>query len=296
MTEEDKKFIKRANEYSCVYNNDTASKKIIYHYTNLDAVKGIMLDNCFYATDMEDFCKEKNGDPNEGHLILRQIMEWVEKENPICDQGISYVKELIGCEQKRDGFIQKHRTYVVSFCQEPDVKKMWKAYARNGCMLKINKEKFIKSLKIKVQSGEERRGIFYHAPIIYNDLEQAKKMKQECTDLNDLAGDGRKSGDLPYKEKVEIILKHLMYIGNFYKKESFSKEIEYRCLINTISTNIENDAELPKREFNQKTGKHFIRWWFDPKAVEKIVCATQVVYNKLPKTIICEYPVEIRSV
>jgi len=100
--------------------------------------------------------------------------------------------------------------------------------------------------------------------------------------------------------KLEYILQHLMYVGNFYKKESsldesYIDEQEYRILINTSAPTLEYPeiAEMiPEYHCNNK--KHYNVLKFDRKSIKEIVCNSDKAKKSIEKEI-TDIPIRVRN-
>ena len=205
------KFINRYNNYNCIKRNDTEDIIKLSHYTsNIDALVNICSGE-FWATDIQDF-----GDKNEGKLILHRINEIVTNLNQFTEEQRGKVQTLIGSFDAIKKFINDHRTSVLSMCLNINSEYMWKNYAReNGYNIIFDKKLFVDTLHFYTAKGEKKEGNYIkHAKIIYSVDEQVRIIKKEITDMlsaNEFGFDAN--------SKIEYILNHLMYVGNFYKRE-----------------------------------------------------------------------------
>lgn len=205
------KFINRYNNYNCIKRNDTEDIIKLSHYTsNIDALVNICSGE-FWATDIQDF-----GDKNEGKLILHRINEIVTNLNQFTEEQRGKVQTLIGSFDAIKKFINDHRTSVLSMCLNINSEYMWKNYAReNGYNIIFDKKLFVDTLHFYTAKGEKKEGNYIkHAKIIYSVDEQVRIIKKEITDMlsaNEFGFDAN--------SKIEYILNHLMYVGNFYKKQ-----------------------------------------------------------------------------
>lgn len=288
------KFINRYNNYNCIEKNDTEDIIKLSHYTsNVDALVNICSGE-FWATDIQDF-----GDKNEGKLILHRINEIVTNLNQLTEEQKEKVHNLIGSSDAIDNFISEHRTSVLSMCLNINSEYMWKNYARgNGYNIIFDKRTFVDTLHFYTAKGEKKEGHYVkHAKIIYSIDEQVKIIEEEIADMlsaNEFGFDDN--------SKVEYILQHLMYVGNFYKKESsleerYIDEQEYRILINTSvpTPKYPEIAEMiPKYYYNDKNKKHYNILKFDRKAIKEIICNSNEAKKSIEKKI-TDIPIRMRN-
>ena len=291
-------FIKRFNNYSCIEKNDTTDISCLSHYTsNIQALSNICSGE-FWATDINDF-----DDKCEGILILRQINEIISDLNIFSDNQKQYIYDLIGDDKKIENFIKEHRTAVLSMCLDTDSEYLWDNYAKkDGYNIIFDKNVFVNSLFICTAKGKKRENsCIKHSKIIYNDKEQKDVIEKEINDLISLNEFG-----LDDATKIEYILRHLMYIGNFYKQEcekknekknEYKNEKEYRNLINTSApTEFCTDIEgmIPKYCFNDKNERHYNILEFDRKSIKKIVCNSIKAKEDI-ENIITDIPIVLRA-
>lgn len=86
---------------------------------------------------------------------------------------------------------------------------------------------------------------------------------------------------LPNNDKAEYILELLIFLSIFYKKEIYADEQEYRVALTVDSRrNTMTQACLPRiQESGEK--KEFIRVFFSPESISKIICANQTRLNEI---------------
>lgn len=287
------KFIKKFNDYSCIEKNDTSNIIYLSHYTSsLEAVKNICSGE-FWATDIKDF-----GDKSEGRLILENVNKLILEENIFSKVQKRNVYNLIGDVNKIDMFISKCRTSVLSMCINTDSEYLWDNYAgKDGYNIIFNKNAFVDSMCFYTKDGQEKNGKYIkHAPIIYNTNEQIKIIKKEISELIE-----KNESKFSDAVKIEYILRHLMYIGNFYKDDNsdnrYENEEEYRFLINTAAPPKENSIitdKIPEYYHNLENDHHYIILKFNNKAIKTIVCKTQRAKDNIAN-VITDIPIVLKG-
>lgn len=285
-------FIKRFNDYSCIEKNDTSNIIYLSHYTSTVAAVRNICSGEFWATDIKNF-----DDKLEGRLILRRVKEIVLKENIFSEVQKSYVYNLIGDDNRIDKFISQCRTSVLSMCLNTDSKYLWDNYARkDGYNIIFYKNILVDSIYFCTAGGQRKEKVYIkHAPIVYNADEQIKIIKKEIGELMEKDEPGF-CDDV----KIKYILRHLMYVGNFYKdgndlKNRYEDEQEYRFLINTAVSSKENlniTDKIPEYCHNLKNGQHYNILKFDKKAIKAIVCSSQRAIDNITN-IITDIPITL---
>lgn len=288
------KFIKRFNDYSCIKKNDTEDIINLSHYTsNLNALSNIC-NGEFWATDIRDF-----GDKCEGRLILQRINEIISAIDCFSNEQKQCVCNLIGSDSKIEEFISNHRTAVLSMCLNTDSEYLWDNYAReNGYNIIFDKKTFVNSLFFYTASGERKdESYIKHSKIIYDTDVQIEIIKNEIKDL--IMANETEIND---SVKMEYILQHLMYIGNFYKQadnvgNQYKDEQEYRFLITTVApTERYPDIKemLPEYHYNEKNNCHYNIFKFDRKSIKTIVCNSERAKDAIGGNL-RDIPIEIRN-
>jgi len=280
------------NDYTCISDNDADDIKQIGHYTNsAEVVKSILQGN-FWATDMSCFrhpnvdTKNKT-DVNEGVLIFQNIREILQDPNDksvkclpesFREKALEKIKDQLCVDQ----FIGDHRTHVISFCKNIYSSYMWEHYAKEGYELVFNKAAFVKegSLSLVTPSGRRNEAkIFNHAPIVYDHEKQMAQIEQFIQKYGKNLDSDTEDDDY----FVGLFLRHLMYVGNFYKTENdFHEEEEYRLLVNSISPDryVGSVDHVPIEE-KADNGKDHIVISYDPRSIDRILCKDEICMKTL---------------
>lgn len=285
------RFIKRFNDYSCIVDDGLKLERLSHYTSNAKAVSSICKGE-FRATDMMDF-----DDLAEGRLILQRIRDLCFEQDFLSTELKDYVFNYIGDDQKIEAFISKHRTAALSMCVNTDSTYLWDNYAKeDGYNILLDKEKFDSSLCFYTVNGDKKwNNYIKRSKIIYDTEQQIRIIKSEFNDLLN-------ENEMGFTDeiKMEYILYHLMYIGNFYKDKVYRNEEEYRYLVNMIHPTddhpeIENllPQYIQKGSTGSKAGKHHIEFKFDPKAIMKIICNSELAKEKVER---CDLgiPIEMR--
>ena len=292
------RFIKRFNDYSCLNSNDAQNVTQLSHYTHGTEVACSICNGIFWATDMKDF-----KDRLEGRLILQMVYKICCEDDTLSEEDKGFICDYIGTDKKIENFISAHKTFVLSTCLNTNSQYMWKEYAKeNGYNIILNKETFVESLHFFTKGKVKKcNNYIKHARILYSTDIQHEVIKHELHDLMELDMLG-----LSKKEKIDYVLTHLMYVGNFYKGEDYKDEEEYRFLINTINPTetglqtenlipeiyTENDCSNAKCE--DKRNKSHIELHFDRAAIDKVICTSVIAKTEIEKRI-KDIPIELMT-
>ena len=184
-------------------------------------------------------------------------------------------------------------------CLNTDSEYLWDNYAReNGYNIIFDKKAFVNSLFFYTASGERKdESYIKHSKIIYDTDVQIEIIKNEIKDL--IMANETEIND---SVKMEYILQHLMYIGNFYKQadnvgNQYKDEQEYRFLITTVApTERYPDIKemLPEYHYNEKNNCHYNIFKFDRKSIKTIVCNSERAKDAIGGNL-RDIPIEIRN-
>ena len=291
-----KKFLDVYNDYSAIEGDKNFNQEFLYHYTNSpEAVLGIcngdkIHDPYFRATELKEFWNKQN-DPEEGRLFIEYLKHYFEAQP---DESLkSLFFEVLNNENQNedyhlDSIMEETNTEVLCTCLNSDLENMWRDYsgARDekamGYKLVLNKEKLLTTLYIKVNGEEKRKSlfgekIFKFTPIIYNKHKQEEIIKRFADDFLNSCD----IGNLEEGLRVRYLILHSEFLSIAFKNgDKFKDEKEYR-----IWVNIANLDELKPEEPENENGKAYFSFYFDPDAIEEIVCLNEDAKKKIEKDI-----------
>lgn len=291
-----KKFLDVYNDYSAIEGDKNFNQEFLYHYTNSpEAVLGIcngdkIHDPYFRATELKEFWNKQN-DPEEGRLFIECLKHYFEAQPDGSLKSLFF--EVLNNENQNkdyhlDSIMEETNTGVLCTCLNSDLENMWQDYSRSqdenamGYKLVLNKEKLLTTLYIKVNGEEKRKSlfeknIFKFTLIIYDKHKQKEIIKgfaDEFLNLSDI-------NDLNELDCLRYLILHSMFLSIAFKNgENFKNEEEYR-----IWVNIANLDELQPEEPENENGKAYFSFYFDPDAIEEIVCLNEDAKKKIEKNI-----------
>lgn len=285
-------FLSIYNDYRDIYKPHIDQMGYLYHYTrNIDAIIGIV-NGEFWATEMSEF-HETNSDANEGILALRQLQDILSRsecEDYLPDTIRDKMQEYIADDEHINDFVSQHKTYVLSFCKNPCSEYMWKEYAKTGYMVVINAEKFVSNLYFNTKNNGCRDSNYLRGGSITYDNNKQIQNISEYLKRQFEKKDGYSAYGVYDDYAAELAVRHVMYAGNYFKRpydvcnkhhSEYIREEEYRVLANVLnvtSFDKEFDNQVPEE---QKNGKRHIVIYFDPSAIECVLCDGEETLKKL---------------
>lgn len=196
--------------------------EVLYHYTKLNGIQGIILERCMRAT-RSNFLN----DTNEMYYILhviRDVIGEIDREEwrqLLTSQVIDTVMEM-----------ERSAYYIVSFSTEPDSITLWAEFGdHTGYNIGFESGSLLKIM-------DTRQVVSYHGYVIY-DREEQKKMLRELLferipsalgisfDAMMSVAEAEPESEMFLKVK-KLIQKALGIYALFFKQEEFAAEKEYR--------------------------------------------------------------------
>jgi len=219
---------------SALMNPDTerSRQKVLYHYTNLSGLKGIVENQCFYLSN-STFLNDKE-EFLYGIALFKAIAEDLLTKKMF--KGNEYLIRKIVDELSK---IAQSNRYVTCFSFEGDLLSQWRAYSDDGKGIAIGFD----LQKLKEAFRDNAEGFF----IVYDRNRQQKiafKVLKMCLSFYCKEQKKRTWGKASFNKVVpEEILKLIdKYIGQF-KHSSFIEENEYRFEIR-IDEDVQNGREI----------------------------------------------------
>jgi len=189
------------------------STDLVFHYTNLSGLIGIIETQCLWATNLY-FLNDRN-EYKHGMNIIREVMELIKtKENESILHAVSVVLNEIS-EVDR---------YVTCFSKEGDSLSQWRAYANNGNGISIGFNR--KKLEFSLLGNNSYKSV------IYNKEKQKSSVKLVVDEATKFFLPKKKElnwSDYLYHSFVGYSISNLLdFIIATYKDPAFKEEKEYR--------------------------------------------------------------------
>jgi hypothetical protein len=164
-------------------NSQDIPKKPLYHYTSFKGLNNILKSKCLWLTDHQYL-----NDPSEiihgKNIILKLISNKLNSHKFCCNHFINLFNKIID---------NHYKTYLTSFCQDPDYLPAWRYYGHNGAGFSIgfkvhffipepkNKDNAQGTIVYKVNYGSDIISIddmFNIADILFPKWYESNKIKE----------------------------------------------------------------------------------------------------------------------
>lgn len=207
----------------------------IYHYTDLQGLKGIIENNSMWATNIH-FMNDKN-EYIHGLNCFRNTIEHL--GDKVLDARLKYLFQQalvnhVDIHQHPDNFKSKH-VYSISFCRECDQLSQWRGYGNSqGVCLEFDEQSLI--------NGIDSEGLsFLHNDVIYTSETSTVDVNEKIQDL--FKNIKSSSTDIDDSFMTFIRVNSLIESNiPFFKNLGFSEEKEFRFVFSPL-------IKLPKVNF-----------------------------------------------
>lgn len=187
----------------------------IYHYTDLNGLKGILSSNAFWATNF--YFMNDAHELQHGIKCIENALGYLEGD--LSKRRIDFIKDSL--KQYNPG--DKFGYYNISFCKNPDLLSQWRGYGlKQGVCLEFDRDELFDCLDFKNREASPGN-------VIYTDPDKTLKTKKEIIDFF--------KKRIPFKNREHdgfAELSNVHYFLNsvtpFFKHDSFSEEKEYRIV------------------------------------------------------------------
>jgi hypothetical protein len=192
------------------------SEKILYHYTSLEGLLGIVESKSIWATNI---------------LYLNDASELNYAKDLFREQLLNFQKELGNALMPEYGFFQQlienteyfivgNDFFVCSFSGEGDLLSQWRGYCPTGSGFSLG----FKLSKLKVCPKQQR---FLMRPCSYDKFEQISKLRKY---IKETSLRFRKITEPDWEQlSIELIIKFIE-IGPTFKHPKFKEENEQRII------------------------------------------------------------------
>ncbi|SHH93702.1 DUF2971 domain-containing protein [Clostridium grantii] len=255
---------------------------VLYHYTSVDGLKGIIQNSSFWAT--RSVCSNDIQDSIYIKKILEEVFSLYKNEKNkdfICNIREEFNLSIEEYNDSRQIPKEKfYKAFVISFSEKKDSRFLWEAYTQNdGFNLMFDKKELIKYFS--TISPNIFYNKFIYKPIMYSRKEQMRiisKVFKHYYKIFTLMGEKY----FAENKLTEELVKKLHYEAPFFKHPFWKEESEYRFVfyrrysdnrLIDISTN-----DSPRYEgINIK--QTYIELPFDIKLIKKIIFGPCNIYD-----------------
>lgn len=187
----------------------------IYHYTDLNGLKGIIENHSLWATNMYFLNDEE--EIRHGIAAFDNALNYLMED--LSKQRVKVLRKVLDGHQ----LFHAKNNYNISFCQHPDLLSQWRGYAAaQGVCLEFDSEELEKSLDF----GDSRvisRSVFYTQP------NSTLEVKEELLSFIKSEDFIKNNNSLFYEfVNTSELINGLI---PFFKHASFREESEYRIVV-----------------------------------------------------------------
>lgn len=180
-------------------------ENLVYHYTRLEALSGILRKNlCLWATRYDHL-----NDPSEQIWAERYALKEIHNKMGYKDISLPDIRDWL-----------LKTSYIISLCKEPDYRNLWRLYCDDGRGVCLILDKDI----LRRSSYDKLMNNFKDDFCIIEDVEYASEKSIEYA-INKMAK--KKSFDIVDEEAAS----QLMRVVPFIKNDDFSIEKETRFAV-----------------------------------------------------------------
>lgn len=213
----------------------------IYHYCPVQAMLGIMGNNCIWLSD-----SIKTNDRTEINWLLNNISEVFDEafqkyKLEFDDNILKRIKEIVN-ELMRHTIIymlpniQQKKKFLTCFSENGDLLSQWRAYGNNGCGVAIGfNSEYFNLFKngneyefTKVIYDLDRTKTFLHEVID----KQLKYIIMDCIERNTI-----EKGLFDLKLQISMLIDSMYQEGFIFKNHHFEEENEWRLYRNVAQSN-----------------------------------------------------------
>lgn len=203
-------------------NNGQSLPKMLYHYTSIDGLMGILGSNSIWASNIR-YLNDKTE--------FTSTIEKLEKECGQLFKGRARdrFKKALFDFFKGSEILEKFDIYVFSFSEEGDLLSQWRGYCLN-CGFSIGFDfSGLEKLKSKLPTW------FLLPCFYYDDKKYRKELVELIGETFDVMVQTKSQNDMASDEKIikDILRDHterIMQVGAIFKSNSFSAESEWRLI------------------------------------------------------------------
>lgn len=188
----------------------------LYHYTDLNGLKGIVENKSLWATSLQFL--------NDSEELLHG-MECIKNALPKFEEKIPSpdIESIIHALERYSKRYLKN-AYNISFCRDPELLSQWRGYAnKQGVCLEFDRDELLTSLDLECCKYE-------HDDVIYCAKGASANAESQLRELFDSLALAHKSNHFEDYKKLNAI-QYASRAIPFFKNIAFSEEKEYRIVV-----------------------------------------------------------------
>ncbi|HXW80136.1 MAG TPA: DUF2971 domain-containing protein [Acidimicrobiales bacterium] len=146
------------------YHRRVADEKLLFHYTGLDGLMGILASGALWATDvryLNDTTESKFGFDKIDDLLANESSSRFPRPEPLKALSAAWRGVKEGEREARE----RQRLFVACFCTDPDLLSQWRGYGRHGYSIGFDRQ------ALQVRGGQQPTG-YWLREMVYDETEQ----------------------------------------------------------------------------------------------------------------------------
>jgi len=207
------------DEYVSLY-TISEKDKLLYHYTNLGGLEGIISGQRLWFTDYQHM-----KDPSEVRYFVDLIKQVVDNyKDETSNHNLSIFHSIF------ESTLKKHLICTISFCEQKNYLPAWRWYANNGAGFAIGFKSQVRERFAKFQDEPIQPWIFGEYRIAYDHKELKVVIEKMLDILNNVTHDifDPKVKEEKFLELSSWIGIHLLSLAPQCKHAGYKEENEYR--------------------------------------------------------------------
>lgn len=250
LQEIEKSISEEVNNYLLrkIKRESVPSGTILYHYTDIGGVKGILENKCFRISRASFL-----NDSMEIKYIFKCLNETVSKLSIKENEFLKLIKKI--ARKFSDGEYDYNyffspssidSRYILSLTTNNDSLMLWSYYSNfDGYNIGIDFYEFME------EKEKKEDVVFLHGKVIYDIEKQQKLIKDELMAANRILD--KYEGEVSEKMKKKLVddlaqcfFLNMTILSSFFKHPSFKSEEEYRVVVTDYNKNMEVQYKVAK--------------------------------------------------
>lgn len=192
----------------------------IYHYTDLNGLKGIIENGSLWATNFY-FLNDAQELQHGMQCIIKSLEHLNEDFN---EKSLKFIRDAMS----RFNLNEANHMYNISFCQAPDLLSQWRGYgATQGVCLEFDSEELIESLSFNECSSMS-------GSVIYTKPDSTLEAKSEIIKFFKQEEIAKLIASDPFHGYI-YSTSFVRKVTPFFKHSSFSEEEEFRIVVQPLN-------------------------------------------------------------
>lgn len=205
----------------------TTSKKSIYHYTSIEALKSILEKKTLWLSDISFM-----NDESEIKYTFDLVCEYLDSVKKYDGEFKDFIKK--GLNNIKNGYNNEMRYnyYVISFSLNPDSLPIWVYYTKNSNSAGFNIEFDKRDITSLIKNHSMMHGCL-SGLVIYNKTKQKAAIRNILNKYFNMYKESpeEEAWNAPKKASILSAFSDLLLLSLFLKSSYFKNEEEFRIVI-----------------------------------------------------------------